>query len=194
MSLTPAQFRKRGHGKTACWLDLVNSEEWDTYGNRTDWIDDASWLPYFLEQWHLVAPEHLPFPAAGFKALRAVLRKSCEALVAGQNISGKELSALNATLNVAGKRELFRRQNSLRVEFVPESPGWEWILAETALSFADLLTRENGRRIMICDNHDCGWVFFDTTKGKTRRWCSDKVCGNRDRVRRARARASRLNP
>jgi predicted RNA-binding Zn ribbon-like protein len=194
MSLTPAQFLKKGHGKTACWLDLVNSEEWDTYGNRTDWIDDPCWLPYFLQQWHFIAPAHSAFPAASFKTLRAVLRKSCQALFAGQLISGKELRALNDTLNVAGKRELFRRQHGLRVEFVPESKGWEWILAEIALSFADLLARESGARVKICDNPDCRWVFYDTTKGKTRRWCSDKVCGNRYRVRRARVRVSTLNP
>jgi len=191
MPLTPAQFRNKGHGTTACWLDLANSEEWDTYGNRTDWIDDACWLPYFLEQWHFVAPDHPPFPAASFKALRAVIRKGCEALFAGQSIADKELRALNDTLNVKGKRGLLRGPSGLRVEFVPESPGWDWILAQTALSFAQVLTPESAQRVKICDNPDCRWVFYDATKGKTRRWCSDKVCGNRDRVRRARARASR---
>jgi len=191
MSLTPTQFLEKGHGKTACWLDLVNSEEWDTYGKRVDWIDDPSWLPYFLAQWNFVAPQPSPFPRARFKALRAVLRKSCEALFTGQRLSEKELRALNATLNVAGKREISQRPDGLRVEFVPQARGWQWILAETALSFADLLADANGERVKICDNPDCRWVFYDTTKGKTRRWCSDKVCGNRDRVRRARARASR---
>jgi predicted RNA-binding Zn ribbon-like protein len=191
MLLTPAQFLEKGHGKTGCWLDLVNSEEWDTYGKRVDWIDDPSWLPYFLAQWKFVAPAPWTFPAASFKALRCVLRKSCEALSAGHGISEKELRALNDTLNVAGKREIFQRQDGVHVDFVPQSRGWEWILAETALSFADLLARENGERVKICDNHDCRWVFYDTTKGRTRRWCSDRVCGNRDRVRRARARSSR---
>ena len=191
MPLTPAQFLNKGHGKTACWLDLVNSEEWDTYGKRIDWIDDPSWLPYFLARWNFVAPEPSTFPRTRFKALRAVLRKSCEALFAGQRIPEKELRALNDTLNLAGKRAIFQHANGVRVEFVPQSRGWQWILAETALSFADLLADANGERVKICDNPDCRWVFYDTTKGKTRRWCSDKVCGNRDRVRRARARASR---
>src|SRR5215469_9472495 len=101
MPLTPAQFLNKGHGKTACWLDLVNSEEWDTYGKRIDWIDDPSWLPYFLARWNFVAPEPSTFPRTRFKALRAVLRKSCEALFAGQRIPEKELRALNDTLNLA---------------------------------------------------------------------------------------------
>jgi predicted RNA-binding Zn ribbon-like protein len=190
MALTPGQFLEKGHGKTGCWLDLVNSEEWDTYGKRIDWIDDPSWLPYFLAQWNFAIPPPAPFPAAKFKKLRAVLRRSCDALSAGLSISEKELRALNDALDVAGKREIFDRQNGLRVGFVPRSRGWEWVLAEIAFSFADLLARENGNRVKICNNPDCRWVFYDTTKGKTRRWCSDKVCGNRDRVRRARARTS----
>jgi len=54
-----------------------------------------------------------------------------------------------------------------------------------------LLAGGNSARVKICRNADCRWVFYDTTKARSRRWCSDKVCGNRDRVRRARARAAR---
>jgi hypothetical protein len=51
VTLSPERFREKGHGKTAPWVDLVNSEEWDTYGKRTDWLDDPSWLPFFNKQW-----------------------------------------------------------------------------------------------------------------------------------------------
>lgn len=187
--MTPDQFRKKGHGKTAPWVDLVNSEEWDTYGVPTDWLDDPSWLPFFLQQWRFVAPpQSSAFPIAKFKLLRHSLRKSCEAIFAGRKLAKAELLAFNSALNVAGKRQLVQRQNGLQVEFLPASHGWDWILAQTALSFADFLAGENGQRIKICLNHDCRWIFYDATKARTRRWCSDKVCGNRDRVRRARAR------
>jgi predicted RNA-binding Zn ribbon-like protein len=190
MRLTHAQFLAKGHGKTGPWIDLVNSEEWDTYGQRTDWLDDPCWPNYFLRQWHFAAPGREPFPAAHFKELRTALRKSCESLLAGGKVSHHELQALNHALSVAGKRQLIQRQNGLQVEFVGEPHKWNWILAQTALTFALLLSREEETRVKICQNPDCRWVFYDATKGKTRRWCSDKVCGNRDRVRRARARAA----
>lgn len=191
MPLTFAQFLNKGHGKTAPWVDLVNSEEWDTYGKRTDWLDEPSWLPFFLRRWQFPAPQRKAFPVANFRALRAVLRHCCEALFAGRRVSASELSALNSVMNVAGKQALIQRQNGLQVEFVPASRGWDWILAQTAWSFADLLSGGDSARIKICCNADCRWVFYDCTKAKSRRWCSDKVCGNRDRVRRARARAGR---
>ena len=191
MALTFAQFSQKGHGKTAPWVDLVNSEEWDTYGKRTDWLDEPAWLLFFLRRWQFASPARQPFPAARFRALRSVLRKSCEALFAGDRPSAAELRALNTTMNVAGKQALIQRQYGLKVEFIPASQGWDWILAQTALSFAELLARGDSARIKICRNTDCRWVFYDTTKARSRRWCSDKACGNRDRVRRARARAAR---
>jgi len=190
LALTHAQFLAKGHGKTAPWLDLANSEEWDTYGKRTEWLDDPSWLPFFPRQWHFSAPNHSSFPAAKFKALRSSLRKSCEALFAARVIPAQELRAINRALSLSGKRALIQRQNGLRVEFLPHTRGWELILAQTALSFAETVAPEKSGRIKICLNSDCRWIFYDATKGRTRRWCSDRVCGNRDRVRRARARMS----
>jgi predicted RNA-binding Zn ribbon-like protein len=189
--LTHAQFLAKGHGKTAPWLDLVNSEEWDTYGKRTEWLDDPSWLPFFLRRWHFTRPGHSPFPAAKFKVLRVALRKSCEALHGGRVIPAGELYAINRALSVSGRRAVIQRQNGLQVEFLPHKSGWELILAEIALSFAETVAPPKSGRIKICLNSDCRWVFYDATKGRTRRWCSDKVCGNRDRVRRARARLLR---
>ena len=189
-SLTHAQFLAKGHGKTAPWLDLVNSEEWDTYGKRTEWLDEPSWLPFFFRQWHFKAPGDARFPAAKFKALRAALRQSCQALFAGFVIPAKELRAINRSLRLSGTRVLTQSQNGLQVEFLPHKNGWDVILAQIALSFAETVAPGKSGRIKICLNSDCRWVFYDATKGRTRRWCSDKVCGNRDRVRRARARVS----
>jgi predicted RNA-binding Zn ribbon-like protein len=46
------------------------------------------------------------------------------------------------------------------------------------------LVRDPRARVGRCADPVCGWVFQDTSKGGTRRWCSSADCGNRDRVRR----------
>jgi predicted RNA-binding Zn ribbon-like protein len=181
-------FLAHGHGKTAPWMDLVNSEEWDTFGRRIDHLNGPAWVPYFVRQWRLAKPSREPAPIARLKTLRAVLRKSSEALFHDKPIPSPELRELNAVLNLRGKQQLFQRQNGLRVEFVPDRPGWRWILAEVARSFVETVADGESARIKICRNDDCRWVFYDQTKGKTRCWCSSKSCGNRERVRRARAR------
>lgn len=43
-------------------------------------------------------------------------------------------------------------------------------------------------RARACAADDCGWWFLDDTKNHSRRWCDMKICGNRAKVRRFRAR------
>jgi predicted RNA-binding Zn ribbon-like protein len=181
-------FLAHGHGKTALWIDLVNSEEWDTFGRLTDHLGNPAWLPYFLRQWHFAKPVGETTPLAKLKALRCALRQSCQALSAGKQIPSSELRVLNQALNIKGKHQLFQRQNGLQIEFAPDQSGWNWILAEIARSFVETVADGDSARIKICRNQDCRWIFYDQTKGKTRCWCSSNNCGNRERVRRARAR------
>jgi predicted RNA-binding Zn ribbon-like protein len=43
-------------------------------------------------------------------------------------------------------------------------------------------------RIKICANSDCGWVIYDQSRNRTRRWCDKTECGNVIKVRRHRQR------
>jgi predicted RNA-binding Zn ribbon-like protein len=191
MNTAKTDFLAQGHGKTAPWTDLVNSQEWDRFGKLTDHLSNPAWPSYFLKQWRFANPPSASAPIAKLKSLRSALRKSCEALSTGKPIPATAMHALNQALNVTGKRQLFQRQNGLQLEFVPTKSGWELILAEIARSFAETLSGGESSRVKICRNSGCRWVFYDRTKGKTRCWCSDKSCGNRERVRRSRARANR---
>lgn len=42
-------------------------------------------------------------------------------------------------------------------------------------------------RVRACAASDCGWWFVDDTKNKSRRWCDMTLCGNREKLRRFRA-------
>lgn len=183
-----AQFMEHGHGKYGPWFDLVNSEEWDTYGNRFDHFQNPAWLPFFLRRWNFPKPQRSAFRVAPWLKLRGALRGICQAAAAGKPISSADVRALNQAMSVSGKQQLTHGQNGLRLEFMSDASGWKEILAETAKSFADLLSRGEMGRIKICRDPECRWVFYDQTKARTRCWCDDKTCGNRTRVRRARAR------
>lgn len=53
---------------------------------------------------------------------------------------------------------------------------------------ADLLTSGEFKRLKRCPGDHCGWLFYDTSKNASRRWCVMEDCGTRDKVRRFRAR------
>jgi predicted RNA-binding Zn ribbon-like protein len=59
-----------------------------------------------------------------------------------------------------------------------------WLLVQSA---SELLTGEAVQRVLACANQECRWLFLDTSKNHTRRWCDMKICGNRIKVRRFKA-------
>jgi len=81
---------------------------------------------------------------------------------------------------------------------------WQWNLHENmleapleliALAAADLMTSENHRRVGQCADEDgCGWLFVDTSKNHSRRWCDINDCGNRAKQRRHQQRLRRQMP
>jgi predicted RNA-binding Zn ribbon-like protein len=73
----------------------------------------------------------------------------------------------------------------------PQLP-WQWVvepgdptrvLHVLALSVADLLHRPDQSDLRRCDGEGCGWLFLDSSRNHSRRWCDPLDCGNRARVR-----------
>lgn len=59
------------------------------------------------------------------------------------------------------------------------------ILGPVALSAVDLLERGERDRVGMCaDDRGCGWLFYDTSRNRSRRWCSMESCGNRAKAQR----------
>ncbi len=70
-----------------------------------------------------------------------------------------------------------------RHEREPELPIW--ILSN---SVSDLLMSDQMSHLRACAVDTCRWLFLDTSKNHSRRWCNMKVCGNRMKARRFQAR------
>ena len=180
-----------GFGREFAWLDLANTLEWDGYGRVTDHLRDPDWLTSMLTHWKLSSHIPRPVPAHKIMALRTLLRRLADKLNHGKSLSTRNLTALNSYLNVPVRQQVFQRQNGVGSELVPLHAGWPWILSRIAASFAEMLALNRSDRLKYCPNQGCKWIFYDRTKGNTRRWCNDRTCGNRDRVRRARARSKK---
>jgi predicted RNA-binding Zn ribbon-like protein len=78
--------------------------------------------------------------------------------------------------------------------------GWRWrgdekgldgVLWPVIRSAARLLTDGDHSRIGQCeDDRGCGYLFFDTSRNHSRRWCDMNSCGNRAKAHRHYARRS----
>ena len=53
-----------------------------------------------------------------------------------------------------------------------------------ALDAARLLTSPERERVRECGDALCGWLFVDSSRNLSRRWCNMQGCGNRNKARR----------
>jgi predicted RNA-binding Zn ribbon-like protein len=174
----------------ALCLQFINSEFRDFRGR---WVRDdllqPVWLEQFLVRWELQVED--PADATTMTALvtlRALLRRMIEALADGQ-ISDDDQAMFNAILlEVPLRRYLCKDAEGYRLEMIPLKKGWDWVQAEIAASFVHMLTDHDPRRLKICANSNCRWVFYDDSKSRTRRYCTADKCANLLKARRFRAR------
>ena len=117
-------------------------------------------------------------------ALRDALYRMFSAHAARQPMHPSDLQVLN--------RELPDSHQHLQLAPQNESYAWRWVEEPAALdpflwpvvrSAADLLTSPALERTGECHNPTCGWLFLDTSKNHTRRWCDMTDCGNTAKAR-----------
>jgi hypothetical protein len=191
MTFTTRLFLREGFGQ-ALWMDLVNSEEHDGFGRRTEHLADPSWIGVFARFWGLNLPGDLGHARAveELTPVRSLLRSLAEQWSLHKNISAAGLERLNACLCVSVHRVLRLEESGYSLHLVPEEHGWRSIHARVAASLAVQLSGPEPDRIKSCPNPDCRWLFLDETRANSRKWCRDRSCGNRLRVRHARQLAS----
>jgi predicted RNA-binding Zn ribbon-like protein len=182
-------FAMLGFGKHAPWIDLVNSLEHDGLGHTTDHLSKPLWLDGFGERWSLTLPSGA-VPLASLRELRDLLHRSAEHEALRGTLGPAEVRELNAAMSVPARRALKQHQNGFAMVELPELADWNWVQAQIAASFAQMVVDGPIERVKFCGDERCRWIFVDETKGRTRRWCNERTCGNRNRVRRARARSA----
>ncbi|MEO3839874.1 MULTISPECIES: CGNR zinc finger domain-containing protein [unclassified Streptomyces] len=59
----------------------------------------------------------------------------------------------------------------------------ERAVAELALAWSTLTITGDAARLKRCAEHTCHEAFWDTSKNRSKRWCSMQGCGNRAKAR-----------
>ena len=137
------------------------------------------------------------------EALRAVreLREAtagvCYALVAEKTPPPGDIRTLERCFLAADQHRELCWQPPLHDPKARANITWQWRGAESnpflptwllSQAVAELLLSDRVTRIKTCNVDTCRWLFLDTSKNHTRRWCNMKVCGNRMKARRFQAR------
>ena len=198
------------------FVDFVNSLWYDGSGNADDRLTRPEFLPAFVDKWLSggeacatgdadarceplglrAAPStrHADLEADDLgllRRLRDVLRDVVETIAAGGPLPPALVERLDRFLE--GDRIWYRLSgdsNGVSLHVLADPNDAPAIASAVALSAAEFLARGDLTRLKQCDNDGCRWVFYDTTKNDSRRWCDSRQCGNVDKVRRYRARHS----
>jgi predicted RNA-binding Zn ribbon-like protein len=185
-------------------LDLVNTRMFNRGG-----LVDAIRAPEDLAAWvaasSLAAEFGVPTAIdsnsfAQVVDLRRALKAGFDAIVAGARVPDDSIATMNAVLRHGPGSELRRDpaggdlQLGLRVDLAADSRPLPWLLADAG---AALMVGDRAHLLRRCANHDtCVLMFLDTSRSRTRRWCSMELCGNRNKVAahaaRSRSRRSEL--
>lgn len=139
-----------------------------------------------LRRWAEKHPRAARAALAEAVEVREAIAAIFQALVVAKPIPGRPLARLESACREASAARALRARDGA-AEWVwrepqpePARPTWA-----AALETARILTSpEASARVRQCADAECGWFFLDTSRNRTRRWCSMKACGNRNKVRR----------
>lgn len=193
VSLLGADATSHFRGGRLC-LALVNSVYWrrgpdpeehlGSYADLLALVDEAGWIP----DADALSGEAAQRPEEAARVLRAALdlRERLLSVFAAHAAGNDAPEADLAAVQKIASRGL------AALRLVPARPGYRlsWPpsrldlpVLQAAVSAVLLLGGPELPRVKQCPGPTCGWVFLDTSRNRSRRWCDSRECGNRDRAR-----------
>jgi predicted RNA-binding Zn ribbon-like protein len=164
-------------------VDFVNTHDLE---EETDSIAE----PHLLRAWIAEhAGEYLPdLDEEAGRRVRE-LRESLRALLRtnnGGDAGEGELRALREASDRSRYRLSFDEQG--RLSLAPARADLSGFESRLLLAIERLQCEDAWPRLKACTDEGCQWAFYDSTRNRSRTWCSMDVCGNREKTRRYRSR------
>jgi predicted RNA-binding Zn ribbon-like protein len=165
-------------------LDLANTQDGPRGGEPgTDYVRDLADLVEWALHARVIADA--PEPAdeaetmARFRRLRAAVYAIFWAVASGDEPAPKALDTLTE----------IHADALARARLVGTGATYDYepdLLLTPAQAAVDLLRHGPLDRVKACA--ECRWLFVDTSRNRSRRWCSMNECGGRLKMQRYRAR------
>lgn len=178
-------------------LDFTNTAGTQP-ANRSDFLNRYERLVEWAQETELLEPEGADFmikeaaenpekAQAALKeavAVRDTIYRILSAVAADRRPEDSDMRAFNKAL----------QQAFPHLELRSDDQDCHWncsgdlddplaMLWPVVWNTAELLKSPQLKQVRECAGEDCNWLFMDTSKNHSRRWCSMQDCGNRAKAR-----------
>jgi predicted RNA-binding Zn ribbon-like protein len=187
-------------GERLC-MDFINTVSWREsaekrrewfrdYANLVDWCLHASVLTGHQAKVLLLRAEEKPCEAVDVLMqaieMREVMFRIFKSITEEAPPLKADLDRFNEFVSrFYRKFQVIIDKDQYMLKFDHSGENLDTMLPPILQSAVDLLVSKNELgRVKQCEGDPCGWLFFDTSRNRSRRWCSMADCGNRAKARR----------
>ena len=192
---------RHGHqASLADGLDFVNTLSYnkgEPYEHLTDAQTAVSWL-----QQHALLHQEMADAILGdakdadgeerlltrIRRVRGALRELLDAAVEKRPPQNAALKEVNRALRAPYVIELVPAADGVSLDHRHEGDPISGAMARLSEVVTRELTGDSTRRLRVCANDECRWVFNDHSPAGRRKWCDMSSCGNRAKAARHRER------
>jgi predicted RNA-binding Zn ribbon-like protein len=180
-------------------LDFTNTVEWHAgptptdllkvYGDLVAWAERAKLLRK-IDSTALLEKARADSAAAkvvlmGAIALREALYRIFGSIVEGREPAREDMEIFNLSLSRAmSKARIKNDKGDFSLDLTSDRDSLDWFINRIVWSAAETLRSGELHKLKQCADDNCGWFFWDTSRNRSRRWCSMEDCGNRAKAKR----------
>jgi predicted RNA-binding Zn ribbon-like protein len=187
-------------GERLC-MDFINTVSWresaekrrdwfTSYAELVDWCIHADVLTGQQAKALLLKAEEKPSEAGDILNqaidMREVMYRIFKVISKETPPHPRDLERFNNSVSRFYQRlQVLDENDHYTLTFKHTGENLDIMLPPILQSAVDLLVSKNDlERVKQCEGDPCGWLFFDTSRNRSRRWCSMADCGNRAKARR----------
>jgi predicted RNA-binding Zn ribbon-like protein len=117
--------------------------------------------------------------------IREALYRIFSAIANNRPLNAADINTLNTEMSIS--------MAQMRLKPTGITNPWKYTFEEKKLdrmlwliihSATELLTSDKLNRVCECQGENCGWLFLDMSRNRSRKWCDMKDCGNRAKAQR----------
>ena len=180
-------------------LDFANTVDWhasdnpveslNKYADLIGWSAERGIISDDTKDVLLRKSEEKPIEAQAVLEKAREIRENIYQMLCdtahGYPIKITDLKGFNKALaGMLSHSRLAPYEGGLRWDWDPHSDELDSVIWPVVRSAVDLMTSEAIKRVGQCADERCGWLFWDASRNRSRRWCDMSDCGNRAKVRR----------